>query len=65
MSQIVALTPTWQQDKVEGNPMGANTASNAKNKPQPSAHRVQLLFMRPLLQLKFFLCRQRRTVTDT
>ena len=35
MSQIVALTPTWQQDKVEGNPMGANTASNAKTNPNP------------------------------
>ena len=30
MSQIVGLTATWQQDKVEGNPMGASTASNAK-----------------------------------
>ena len=29
MSQIVGLTVTWQQDKVEGNPTGANTASNA------------------------------------
>ena len=29
MSQIVGLTATWQ-DKVEGNPMGAGTASNAK-----------------------------------
>ena len=29
MSQIVGLTATWQ-DKVEGNPTGANTASNAK-----------------------------------
>ena len=29
MSQIVSLTATWQ-DKVEGNPMRANTASNAK-----------------------------------
>ena len=29
MSQIVGLTATWQ-DKVEGKPMGANTASNAK-----------------------------------
>ena len=29
MSQIVGLTATWH-DKVEGNPMGANTASNAK-----------------------------------
>ena len=29
MSQIVGLTSTWQ-DKVEGNPMGANTVSNAK-----------------------------------
>ena len=30
MSQIVDLTATWQQGKVEGNPMGAGTASNAK-----------------------------------
>ena len=29
MSQIVGLTATWQ-DKVEGNPMGAGTASDAK-----------------------------------
>ena len=29
MSQIVGLTATWQ-DKVEGNPKGAGTASNAK-----------------------------------
>ena len=29
MSQIVGLTATWQ-DRVEGNPTGANTASNAK-----------------------------------
>ena len=29
MSQIVGLTATWH-DKVEGNPTGANTASNAK-----------------------------------
>ena len=35
MSQIVGLTPTWQQDKVEGNPTGANTASNAKTNPNP------------------------------
>ena len=51
MSQIVGLTATWQQDKVEGNPTGANTTSNAKtnsnpvhtefNKLQPSPHRVQ------------------------
>ena len=33
MSQIVGLTATWQQDKVEGNPTGANTASNAKTNP--------------------------------
>ena len=30
MSQIVGLTAAWQQSKVEGNPRGANTASNAK-----------------------------------
>ena len=29
MSQIVGLTATWH-DKVEGNPTGANTVSNAK-----------------------------------
>ena len=29
MSQIVGLTATWH-DKVEGNPTGLNTASNAK-----------------------------------
>ena len=35
ISQIVGLTATWQQDKVEGNPMGANTASNAKTNSNP------------------------------
>ena len=35
MSQIVGLTATWQQDKVEGNPVGANTACNAKTNPNP------------------------------
>ena len=35
MSQIVGLTATWQQNKVEGNPTGANTASNAKTNPNP------------------------------
>ena len=35
MSQIVGLTATWQQDKVEGNPTGANTASNAKTNSNP------------------------------
>ena len=35
MSQIVGLTATWQQSKVEGNPRGANTASNAKTNPNP------------------------------
>ena len=34
MSQIVGLTVTWQ-DKVEGNPTGAGTASNAKINPNP------------------------------
>ena len=34
MSQIVGLTATWQ-DKVEGNPTGANTASNAKINTNP------------------------------
>ena len=35
MSQIVGLTATWQQDKVEGNPTGASTASNAKTNTHP------------------------------
>ena len=35
MSQVVGLTATWQQDKVEGNPTGANTASNAKTNSNP------------------------------
>ena len=35
MSQIVGLTATWHQDKVEGNPTGANTASNAKTNSNP------------------------------
>ena len=35
MSQIVGLTATWQQDKVEGNPTGASTASNAKTNTNP------------------------------
>ena len=35
MSQIVGLTAAWQQNKVEGNPMGANTAGNAKTNSNP------------------------------
>ena len=35
MSQIVGLTATWQQSKVEGNHRGANTASNAKTNSNP------------------------------
>ena len=35
MSQIVGLTAAWQQNKVEGNPMGANIASNAKTNSNP------------------------------
>ena len=35
MTQIVGLTATWQQDKVEGNPTGASTASNAKTNTNP------------------------------
>ena len=34
MSQIVGLTATWQ-GKVEGNPMGAGTANNAKVNTNP------------------------------
>ena len=34
MSQIVGLTAIWQ-DKVEGNPTGAGTASNAKINTNP------------------------------
>ena len=33
MSQIIGLTAAWQQSKVEGNPMGANTACSAKTNP--------------------------------
>ena len=36
MSQIVGLTAAWQQSKVEGNPVGAITAGNAKTNPTPS-----------------------------
>ena len=35
MSQIVGLTAACQQSKVEGNPVGANTACNAKTNPNP------------------------------
>ena len=35
MSQIVGLTATWQQDKIERNPMGANAAGNAKTNSNP------------------------------
>ena len=35
MSQIVGLTAAWQQDKVEGNPVGTNTVSNAKTNFNP------------------------------
>ena len=35
MSQIVGLTATWQQSKVEGNPRGANNASNTKTNSNP------------------------------
>ena len=35
MSQIVGLTAAWQQNKEEGNPMGANTAGNAKTNSNP------------------------------
>ena len=30
MSQIVGLTAAWQKNKVEGNPVGANTAGKTK-----------------------------------
>ena len=43
MSQIVGLTATWQQDKVEGNPTGANTASNAETNPNPVHTEFNLL----------------------
>ena len=35
MSQIVGLTAAWQQNKVDGNPVGANTAGNAKTNSNP------------------------------
>ena len=42
MSQIVGSTATWQ-DKVEGNPTGAGTASNAKINTNP-VHTESLKF---------------------
>ena len=35
MSQIVGLTAAWQQNKVDGNPVGANTTGNAKTNSNP------------------------------
>ena len=35
MSQIVGLTAAWQQNKVEGNLVGANTVGNAKTNSNP------------------------------
>ena len=35
MSQIVGLTAAWQQNKVEGNPVQANTTGNAKTNSNP------------------------------
>ena len=35
ISQIVGLTAAWQQNKVEGNPVRANTTGNAKTNPNP------------------------------
>ena len=35
MSQIVGLTAAWQQNKKEGNPVGANTTSNTKTNSNP------------------------------
>ena len=35
MSQIVGLTASWQQNKVEGNQSGPNTAGNAKTNSTP------------------------------
>ena len=35
MSQIVGLRAAWQQNKVEGNPVGANNACNAKTNSNP------------------------------
>ena len=60
MSQIVGLTATWQ-DKVEGNPTGAGTASNAKINTNP----VHTEFNFFLSVFRNFLCRQRRRVNET
>ena len=46
MSQIVGLTAAWQQSKVEGNPMGANTAGNAKTNSNPVHTEFNFFFMR-------------------
>ena len=35
MSQIVGLTAAWQQDKVEGSPVAANTVNNDKTNNIP------------------------------
>ena len=44
MSQIVGLTATWQ-DKVEGNPTGASTASNAKINTNPFYEFLKFFFV--------------------
>ena len=54
MSQIVGLTATWH-DKVEGNPTGANTASNARVNISPVHTEFNFFY-----EFLNFLCRQRR-----
>ena len=52
MSQIVGFTAAWQQNKVEGNPMGANAASNAKTNSNP-VHTEFNFFYETMITIKF------------
>ena len=52
MSQIVGLTAAWQQNKVEGNPVGANTACNAKTNSNP-VHTEFNFFYETMITIKF------------
>ena len=51
MSQIVSLTAAWQQSKVEGNPVGANTTGNAKTNSNPVQSSTS--FCETMITIKF------------
>ena len=53
MSQIVGLTAAWQQNKVEGNPVGANTTSNAKTNSNP-VKQSSASFYETRITIKFY-----------